>query len=557
MILTIRTACRCTLGVFGNPAVRPPPLPPARLAAALVGGYLPCLERLLRRCGRGFAFGDVLMSTHMLISGAGPTAGCRTSRRGLGIGGDGRGSSSTVNHLSHDLPWLLAYGQPRQSASLLASMAKVVRRGAREEVGGVARAWGRVSFAALGMATPDDPAEELIAEGLASMLSRNLVAAFTLMQEQTGESSFDRSAHPATAVTPTAAGGAGSAGGSAAGGDSGGSGSAAYPAGVARLRLLLSFTLAKVVPSLSTHLIRQCRELPMLTGVRAASRAVAGGAYTDAKAAGLQMGLAKDLQHLLAVLLVAQKTVWRSRDLVGKARGSGAGPGSGGSGGSSMALPVGSTLGQGRDGEVELGALADGLQGLLDGEAGMVELVGAALDCLQLLPASERGQVAATTLELSHCSLFSCALDQVLRGLPAASMAWETASPTFKQLLSAGPEKVRAAVSGARAGGYSAGAKAGETLLQIMTASQPGAVVHPAPEVPLWLLCPGEVGRELGGSCCCNARCTRLEGDSEAGQGQGLLVCGRCRAAWYCCRECQAAAWGAGHKKACKGAEGR
>ncbi len=476
------------------------------------------------------------MTCHVLIYEGG-VSNLASSRRGPD------GGISIVITYSHDLPWLLSYGNPRQSASLLASMAKMLRRAARNEVGGVARGWGGVSFAALGMATLQDEGEELVADGLACMLARNLGDAFGWMQERAGGCSLDRSAHAAT-VPQNAAGVAGSVGGSSEGGDPGGRDTATHRGGAARLRLLLSFALARVVPPLSAHLIRQCKQLPMLTGVRAFGRASGGDA--GAKADVLPTLLAGSLACLLSVLLVAQKTVWRCRDLVNKARGAVVGPGSG-AGGSGRGSGGGSSSG--------LGALADGLQGLLDGEADMAGLVGAALDCLQLLPASERGQVAATALELSHCSLFSCALDLVQRGPPAALMTWDAASPTYKRVLSAGPEKLRAAVSAARARGFSAGARAGELLLQIMTASQPGAVVHPTPEVPLWLLGPGEVVRELGGSCCCNARCTRLEGDSEAGegQGQGLLVCGRCRGAWYCCRECQAADWAAGHKRACKG----
>ncbi len=207
----------------------------------------------------------------------------------------------------------------------------------------------------------------------------------------------------------------------------------------------------------------------------------------------------------------------------------------------------------------ELGALADGLQGLLDGEADAAGLVGAALDCVQLLPASGGGQLAATALELSHCALWSCQHDVGSMRLPDGSRFLSfSSSPMLGKVLwgaSSSVEKLRAAVTAARFAGYATEARYGDALVMIASRSSPGCEPRVAPEVPLWLLGPAEVGWELGGSCCCNARCTRLEGDSEAGegQGQGLLVCGRCRGAWYCCRECQAADWGAGHKKACRG----
>lgn len=51
---------------------------------------------------------------------------------------------------------------------------------------------------------------------------------------------------------------------------------------------------------------------------------------------------------------------------------------------------------------------------------------------------------------------------------------------------------------------------------------------------------------------CSNPLCRSLEGPSEA--GLKLSRCSRCGEAWYCCRECQAEHWRAGHKEACKGA---
>ncbi|GFR44769.1 hypothetical protein Agub_g6100 [Astrephomene gubernaculifera] len=48
---------------------------------------------------------------------------------------------------------------------------------------------------------------------------------------------------------------------------------------------------------------------------------------------------------------------------------------------------------------------------------------------------------------------------------------------------------------------------------------------------------------------CGNPGCTNLAGDSEA--EVKLKACGRCGAVGYCCRECQVAHWRAGHKEAC------
>ncbi|GFR44768.1 hypothetical protein Agub_g6099 [Astrephomene gubernaculifera] len=49
---------------------------------------------------------------------------------------------------------------------------------------------------------------------------------------------------------------------------------------------------------------------------------------------------------------------------------------------------------------------------------------------------------------------------------------------------------------------------------------------------------------------CGNPGCTSLAGDSEA--EVKLMKCGRCGTVGYCCRDCQAAHWKAGHKEACR-----
>ncbi len=567
----------CMLSPLRAHAEKLPLLPSPRLAAALSGGYLPCLDTLLRRCGRRFAPGDVVMTGLLLINDgsltslapllSSPGSAGNSSSNNRSNNSSSSSSSSLVFGFSHDLPYLLAYGNPRHSASLLVSMAKVLRRAARGDGDPGVGGGGGSSAAAPGMAAGlGNGAEELVAEGLASVLCRSLGAAFDWMQGAQEPGGCRRGRHPVCGRAP-----AGSAGGNpTAGGDSTEQEASVYGAAASwpmgpeeRLRLLLSFALARVVPPLSAYLVRQM--LPLL----AEARAQAGGGRSLCPGDDPQTHLGGSLQHLLAVLAVGQKTVWRCRDLVSNtaleaaARTGSSTEGSNGRGAlCGGGAPVAAAAGQGMSGAwaVELGALADGLQQLLDGEVDVAGLVGAALDCLQLLPASHRGQVAAAVLELTHCALWSCQRDNVFMRLPDGSrfLSFSASRPILKNVLwasSSSAEKLRAAVAAARFAGYAAEAKHGDALVMIASRHSPGCAVRAAPEVPLWLLTPGEVGRELGGSCCCNARCTRLEGDSEAGegQGQGLLVCGRCRGAWYCCRECQAADWAAGHKKACKG----
>ncbi|KAG2489977.1 hypothetical protein HYH03_011606 [Edaphochlamys debaryana] len=59
---------------------------------------------------------------------------------------------------------------------------------------------------------------------------------------------------------------------------------------------------------------------------------------------------------------------------------------------------------------------------------------------------------------------------------------------------------------------------------------------------------PSEARRSLPG--CSNPACTNLAGLSE--EALSVQQCGGCDAARYCCRECQAAHWEAGHKRECR-----
>ncbi len=487
-------------------------------------------------------------------------------------------SSSSKRIQGIDLPWLLAYGNPRQSASLLASVAKMLRRAGQQ--GGDSGSVGH--NAGCSSSSSCCELQDILAGGVVCMACWNLGTAFAWM-EKPGVHPYDRArgagyGSGVSRAGPSGAGGSGGAGGvssgsaatwegqgaAAAAAEAAAQGtvaSASSPAGPGRLQLLLSFALAKVVPSLSAHLILQCRQLLSRGGAAGgADRAdTCAGAYgDDGGGGGTRAVLCHSLTKLLVVMAVTMQQVWRCRALVRTAQQGAAGPGS------SMNRNHPTTGAVAAAARVtELGALADGLQGLLHGEADMAGLVGAALDCLQLLPAAERGQLAATALELVLCCLRSCVHDMVVDTPLGHAVNWSAASPTVRQVVRGRqPEKLRAAAAAARAAGYQLSGTAGDTLAFITEGYMHGGMFPQemfknkhAPQVPLWLLGPGEVGRELGGSCCCNARCTRLEGDSEAGegQGQGLLVCGRCRGAWYCCRDCQAADWAGGHKRACRG----
>ncbi|KXZ50028.1 hypothetical protein GPECTOR_18g180 [Gonium pectorale] len=64
---------------------------------------------------------------------------------------------------------------------------------------------------------------------------------------------------------------------------------------------------------------------------------------------------------------------------------------------------------------------------------------------------------------------------------------------------------------------------------------------------------PAEARRLLPGRCA-NPACSNLEGDSEA--DLALKSCAGCGAVGYCCRPCQLEHWRAGHKEACGRARG-
>ncbi len=553
------------------PADRLPPLPPPRLAAALSGGYLPCLETLLRRCGRYAANGDVSMLYRLLLK----------DHEESGGGGDDSSSSSSGGGrptCSHDLPWLLAYGSPRQSVSLLTTMAKMLRRAVEGGYGVMGNSGGGAAPSIAANSRRAAEGVALLVDDLACTLCSSLGATIAWMQDAPQVRSCDRAA----GNNPGAGGGGGS--GAVVGASTPGP-AARFPPGPARLQLLLSFALARLVPPLSVLTTRRCRQLLMLgSGGAEGRRGRAGGSTgreEEAEAARLSWTLTTSLAPLLVVMVIVMETISKCKETARRAQGAAAGrssssSSSAGGTGSAPADAAGATaaaaeasgvVGTGVTAAAPAGAglsaVAMELQGLLDGEADMVWLVGAALDCLQLLPAADGGWVAATALELVMCCLRSCVHDMVVETPLGHAVNWFAASPTVRQVLTARePEKLRAAAAAARAAGYAASARAGDTLVEIAEGYVTGRPLpeellqeQPASGSPPWLLGPGEVVRELGGSCCCNARCTRLEGDSEAGegQGQGLLVCGRCRGAWYCCRECQAADWGAGHKKACKG----
>ncbi len=101
------------------PAGSLPTDPPPRLAAALAAGYLPALERHVRRCGRTPTLTDMRLLDQLLGGPAGGPGG-ESSDRNHGHGQE-RGHEGC-----HDLLWLLAYGDRDQAGALVSSLAKAL-----------------------------------------------------------------------------------------------------------------------------------------------------------------------------------------------------------------------------------------------------------------------------------------------------------------------------------------------------------------------------------------------------------------------------------------------
>ncbi|PNH11260.1 hypothetical protein TSOC_001883 [Tetrabaena socialis] len=94
-----------------------------------------------------------------------------------------------------------------------------------------------------------------------------------------------------------------------------------------------------------------------------------------------------------------------------------------------------------------------------------------------------------------------------------------------------------------RAGGSSGDASVGWQGLPSLPVQDSGSGAG-----ALLLLAPVEACALL--RTCANPACDNLAGDSEA--ELPLRACGRCGAAWYCRPECQTAHWRAGHRQACR-----
>ncbi|KAG2501474.1 hypothetical protein HYH03_001253 [Edaphochlamys debaryana] len=127
---------------------------------------------------------------------------------------------------------------------------------------------------------------------------------------------------------------------------------------------------------------------------------------------------------------------------------------------------------------------------------------------------------------------------EVLRGMGGRTKLAVAMERLAKQL--------EAWASGEEAGGLALG----EWEVQTVSGS-PGTL---GATLEALLVPPAEARRRLGLPACSNPACANLAGDSEA--GLRLQKCGGCGQASYCCRECQTAHWRSGYKEACASGSG-
>ncbi len=519
--------------VTNNPCNAPstgtlPSPPPRRLAAALAGGYLPCLERLLRRCGRCSTHADVRLLQLLLPPGA---------------------------HTS-DLLWALAYGDPKQATSLVLTLAKVLARLDEGWAAGVVEVVvgnRTVSSAASTAAVAEEVGAMATGAAAAAAGPGDACRSSSASMDDAGAAGDDPACRYAvwTVRTASLVLGQGFAWGESRGKD-------APPEVAAAAEALLRQAGAEA----EAEAVRQPRAtvaeaqlVGMATGLLCQvgpglSRALRGACRTLADQQGQGQGLAELVGEcvpcVLQTALVAMRTALKHQRR-GEAH---------------------EEAGRGEKAEAERNLAKAWEEQLLGREhTDFVQLVGAVLNCMGQLPAGTvAGRIAKLATELGMC-IISLAGHRI-RGLllPGSVGTRNIGGVVVPWAVMRGPDspppvwlpgKLREAAEAAMRAGDRATARRARELAEAVAAwSQdrhyPLDIEQSVGRMrgQLWLVSPEEVGRRLAGGCCSNGACVQLEGDSEA--AVKLRRCGGCKAVRYCCQECQAADWAAGHKQACR-----
>ncbi len=532
------------------------PRPPPALAAALAGGFLPCLERLVRRAGESSA-------------AAGSSHAPGTAEQRLLVEVLRMGTSSRC------LFWCLAYGDPPEAAALVVSLGKLLRATAASADGTL--------LAAPGQAAPPCPLAVHAVHAAALLLCE--VYAWSeggsARQQQADDGAAARAADAREAGSREGAAGDGaassgaegpSATGAQAGGDSpAGATGAAAAAAVAAAAADAAGVPPEAAPESPAGQLRRiallaaCEWLPALwTLVYDAAGKVQLPARGSQQAAAPR--LTNQSAHVLRLCLGAF-VEWLPMGLEGAwlenwVQGTGPAASSGSSGESASAA-----LG---------GPQVPGPAGCMVGAA-RVRLLKQQVPAVLLLG----GGMGLEAHMLSAGLLGTNKHEQAARIVFVYRLLFLSASLCLER-----PGEVTMAGAGDARGGFpcpcawsSAVARqitasgdwpSGATLasaLRTWEAGVCGDLERPAlrspGRLPIARLATGasmvealeaEVQQPWPLRRCAWWRCTNLAGDSEA--GLPLRACGACGGAWYCGRGCQIAHWREGHRDECGGRAG-
>ncbi len=483
-----------------------PAEPPPDLAAALAGGLLPCLERLVRRAAHRPAGGS--------SSGSADAAPWKAHMQLLADLMAQQGAHQYV-------AWTLTYGKPVEVAAFVSSASKLLRAAVAHQVAHWDNEWMKVGavggFAAV---FPLLRMHEWVqtgsgCAGVAAGADSEAGAAAAAGAAARAGSGPRAPAEAAVGAGLPAGAGAGAGAGARAGAGAGaGTGTAGEEGGPMRqLR--------------RTAVLAACEWLPALSQLLCMMAKMTMSPTAQARAQLLKMG---KMVCVYASAIVAWLPLHTTADRGGQEEQQGW---------AQLRRVVQET---GRA-EVLAGCLrllayleANGHAGCQAAEPTFVRLVDQLLAAGLLLATRSPGEVrralACHPAEgcPAHCTWSSKLARGLVRGLPNRGGA-------------CGEELVRLLESWERGGGVPA----------------PG-VASQAPDVQqqlgIGMLDRMGAGGEAGQPPfplrrCSWGRCTNLAGDSEA--AVALQACSRCGEAWYCGRGCQVAHWREGHKAECGG----